>query len=83
MIKKATLHPSRIGCPSLPGTMKGIVMSIGGVKDVAIVYEERSLLVTFDDAATSVEAIVKKIGEETGIAMGSDIRGGEDRGATC
>ena len=60
MIKATTFHPSRIGCPSLPGTMKGIVGSMPGVKDVAVRYEERSLDVTFDDAEISEEEIVKK-----------------------
>ncbi|MDP2664540.1 MAG: cation transporter [bacterium] len=69
MIKTITLHPSRIGCPSIPGTMKGIVMSIPGVEDVKVRYEERSLDVTFDEAKTSENEIIKKIGQEMGLAM--------------
>lgn len=69
MVKKITLHPSRIGCPSLPGTMKGIVMSMEGVLEVNVRYEERSLDVTFDDEKTSSQAIIKKIGGELGLMM--------------
>lgn len=69
MIQKVTFHPSRIGCPSLPGTMKGMVHSIAGVKDVKVRYEDRSLDVTFDDVQTSPEEIIMKIGQELGLAM--------------
>lgn len=44
-------------------------MSIKGVKEVKVKYEERSLEVTFDDAETSEDEITKKIGEEMGLAM--------------
>ncbi len=69
MIKTITLHPSRIGCPSLPGTMKGIVSSFPGVRDVKVRYEERSLDVTFEDAQTSEREFIRKIGEELGLSM--------------
>ena len=69
MIKTVTLHPSRIGCPSLPGTMKGIINSMPGVEEVKVRYEERSLDVIYDDSQTSGEEIVKKIGQELGLAM--------------
>lgn len=69
MIKTITLHPSRIGCPSLPGTMKGIVVSLTGVRDVRVRYEERSLDVTFDDTQITPEAIIKTIGRELGLTM--------------
>lgn len=69
MIKIFTLHPSRIGCPSIPATIKGIIMSQKGVKEVKVRYEDRSLDVTFDDTKISTEEIIKKIGAETGLAM--------------
>lgn len=69
MIKKITLHPSRIGCPSLPGTMKGIIISMEGVKEVDVRYEDRSLDVTFDDEKISSQTIIKKIGQELGLMM--------------
>ncbi len=69
MIRSVTFHPSRIGCPSIPGTMKGMVHSIKGVKEVKVRYEDRSLDVTFDDSLTSDQEIIKKIGQEMGLAM--------------
>ena len=69
MIQTITLHPSRIGCPSLPGTMKGIISSMPGVQEVKVRYEERSLDITLDNTKTSAEEIVKKIGQELGLAM--------------
>jgi len=69
MKKDITLHPSRIGCPSIPGTMKGIVFSIDGVERVDVRYEERSLDITFDTEKTSVDGIIAEIGKEMGVAM--------------
>ena len=69
MVKKITLHPSRIGCPSIPGTMKGIIISMKGVEDVIVRYEDRSVDVTFDDTQTSVEQIIKAVGAEMGLAL--------------
>lgn len=86
MITKTTLHPSRIGCPSIPGTMKGIVLSIKGVKDVKVRYENRSLDIAFDDAETSAGAIIKKIGEEMGLALEEgkpDARASGNAAETC
>ena len=69
MIRTQTFHPSRIGCPSIPGTMKGIVMGVPGVSEVKIRYEDRSIDVTFDDDKTSPAVIIKEIGREMGLAM--------------
>ena len=69
MIKKVTLHPSRIGCPSIPGTMKGMVHSLPGVREVNVRYEDRSLDITFDDAQTSPQEIIKRIGQEMGLSL--------------
>lgn len=69
MSKTVTLHPSRIGCPSIPGTMKGIIVSTPGVEKVDVRYEDRSLDVTFREEETSPEEIIRRIGEEMGIAM--------------
>lgn len=82
MIKAVVLNPSRIGCPSIPGTMKGMIMSIKGVKEVKIRYEERSLEVTFDDTETGEEEITKKIGAEMGLAMKSG-DGNKDGGSAA
>lgn len=77
MIKTITLNPSRIGCPSVPGTMKGVIMSAKGVRDVKVNYEARSLDVTFDDSETSEEEIIKKVGQEMGLALESNSTSGE------
>lgn len=69
MIKTMTFRPSRIGCPSIPGTVKGIMMSMPGVEDAKIHYEERSVDVRFDDAKVSQQDITKKIGAEMGLAF--------------
>ena len=69
MIKTITLHPSRIGCPSIPGTMKGIIMSLPGVSDVKVRYEDRSIDITFEDEKVSAEKIKEIIGKEMGLAM--------------
>ncbi len=69
MLKTVTFRPSRIGCPSIPGTMKGIIISLPGVKDVKINYDERSADITFDSEKIKEEDISKKIGEEMGLAF--------------
>ena len=86
MIRTKTFHPSRIGCPSIPGTMKGIVMGIPGVSEVKVRYEDRSIDVRFDDEKTSAAGIIKEIGREMGLAMQVGEDGGrKDGGAaeTC
>lgn len=55
-------------------------MSMKGVKEVTVRYEERSLDVTFDDTETSEDEIVKKIGQEMGLALQSDGKGGSEKG---
>lgn len=82
-MKSITLHPSRIGCPSIPGTMKGIVTSIPGVTAVKVRYEDRSIDVTFDDAKTSVDAIIDAIGTEMGLAMEVGEDGGKKEGGAA
>lgn len=84
-MKTATLTPSRIGCPSIPGTMKGIVNSIEGVDSVTIHYEERSLDVTYDEDVTSVDEIITAVGKEMGLALREgDTASEEERAAdTC
>ena len=83
MIKTITLHPSRIGCPSLPGTMKGIISSFPGVQDVKVRYEERSLDITFDENQTSEQEFIKKIGEELGLAMEVGETSGKKEGSVA
>ncbi len=87
MIKTVTFYPSRIGCPSIPGTVKGIISSLPGVGEVKVRYEERAVEVIFDDEKIAPEAISKKIGEEMGLAF--EVRdtppdqGGPSAAETC
>ncbi len=69
MPKTILLVPSRIGCPSIPGTMKGIIGSIKGVKEVKVNYDDRSLAITIEEGEITPEIIIKKIGEELGLAV--------------
>ena len=69
MTKTVTFRPSRIGCPSIPGTIKGIILSIKGTSDVTIHYETQMIDVTFDDTQTNELAIVQAIGKEMGLAF--------------
>lgn len=85
-MKTIALHPSRIGCPSIPGTMKGMMLSIPGVSSVTVRYEDRSLDVAFDETKVSADEIIKKIGEETGLALEVGEPGASKEGgaaATC
>lgn len=83
MIKKTTLHPSRIGCPSIPGTMKGIVMSLPGVSGVSVRYEDRSIDVTFDDEKISAADIIAVIGREMGLSMEEGDEGAKKEGGAA
>lgn len=79
-LRTVTLHPSRIGCPSIPGTMKGMILSFKGVREVVIHYQQRSLDVTFDDAETSEQNIIQAIGKEMGLALHTEEHhAGKDR----
>lgn len=49
--------------------MMGIVRSLSGVSDVAVRYDDRSLDVTFDDDLLSEQDIIKKVGQELGLAL--------------
>ena len=59
-------------------------MSIPGVEDVKVRYEERSLDITFDESKTSQEEIIKKIGQEMGLAMeAADTHGAKKDGSAA
>ena len=78
-----TLHPSRIGCPSLPGTMKGMMLSLKGVRAAAVRYEDRSVDVTFNDEETSADEIIKMIGREMGLALERGAPGASKEGGAA
>ena len=83
MIKTITLRPSRIGCPSIPGAMKGIVSSLSGVADVRVRYEDRSIDVSFDEEKIGVQKIIETIGREIGLAMEVGEDGGKKEGGSA
>ncbi|MEK7208285.1 MAG: hypothetical protein AAB699_01920 [Patescibacteria group bacterium] len=80
MIKKVTFHPSRIGCPSIPAQMMGMIRSLPGTIDVSVRYDDRSLDVTFDDTKLSPADIIKKVGQELGLALWVGAPGGRLKG---
>ena len=49
----------RMDCPTCPVTIKKALMKDPGVSRVAVHYDQKRLDVSFDDAKTSVEAILK------------------------
>lgn len=49
--------------------MKGIIMSVNGVQDVVVHYENRSVDVTFNDQEATIEGIIKAVGDEMGLAL--------------
>ena len=44
-------------------------MSVKDVQDVVVRYEDRSVDVTFDDNKTTIEQIIKAVGDEMGLAL--------------
>ena len=80
MIKKVTFHPSRIGCPSIPAQMKGIIRSLPGVAEVDVRYDDRSLDVTFDDGKLTERDIIQEVGETLGLALRVGVPGGKIEG---
>lgn len=68
MQTKITLYPARANCPSIAGTMKGIIMSIVGVEQVTVNYEAKTIAVTFDNLQTNSQSIIDAIGLEMGLA---------------
>ncbi len=45
--------------PNLPITVKKALEKVSGVSKVEVRYEKKQVLVTFDDAKTNTEALVK------------------------
>lgn len=64
-----TLFPLRSNCPSLSGSLIGIIRSLDGVHAVRAHYDTRALEIAFDEAVLSLEDIIAAIGRETGRAF--------------
>ncbi len=52
-----TLSVPGMTCAACPITVKMALTRVAGVKKAEVSYERREAVVTFDDAATSVEAL--------------------------
>jgi mercuric ion binding protein len=54
-----TLNVPGMTCPACPITIKKALEKVQGVSKVDVRYEKKQVLVTFDDARTNTDALVK------------------------
>ena len=54
-----TLNVSGMTCPACPITVKKALEKVPGVSKVEVRFENKQVLVTFDDAKTNTDALVK------------------------
>jgi len=54
-----TLNVSGMTCPACPITVKKALEKVSGVSKVEVRYEKKRVLVTFDDAKTNTNALMK------------------------
>ncbi len=54
-----TLNVSGMTCPACPITVKKALEKVPGVSKVHVRFEKKQVLVTFDDAKTNTDALVK------------------------
>jgi mercuric ion binding protein len=54
-----TLNVSGMTCATCPITVKKALQKVPGVSKVEVRYEKKQVLVTFDDAKTNTDALVK------------------------
>jgi mercuric ion binding protein len=57
--KSLTLAVPGMTCPTCPVTIKKALMKEQGVASVAVRYEKKELIVSFDDTKTTPDAIMK------------------------
>jgi periplasmic mercuric ion binding protein len=57
--KTVTLNVSGMTCAACPITVKKALEKVGGVSKVEVQFEKKQVLVTFDDAKTNTDALVK------------------------
>ena len=57
--KSVTLAVPGMTCPTCPVTIKKVLMKEQGVVSVTVHYEKKELIVSFDDAKTTPDAIMK------------------------
>jgi periplasmic mercuric ion binding protein len=57
--KTVTLNVSGMTCAACPITVKKALEKVGGVSKVEVQFEKKQVLVTFDDAKTNTDVLVK------------------------
>ena len=57
--KTVTLNVSKMTCEACPITVKKALQKVPGVSKIDVLYEKKQAVVTFDDAKTNVDALVK------------------------
>ena len=57
--KTVTLNVSGMTCEACPVTVKKALQKVPGVSNIDVQYEKKQVVVTFDEAKTNVDALVK------------------------
>jgi mercuric ion binding protein len=57
--KTVTLSVSGMTCEACPITVKKALQRVPGVSKVDVLYENKQVVVTFDDSKTNTDALVK------------------------
>jgi periplasmic mercuric ion binding protein len=57
--KTVTLNVSGMTCEACPVTVRKALQKVPGVSKIEVQYEKKQVVVTFDDAKTNVDALVK------------------------
>lgn len=57
--RTVTLKVSGMTCEACPITVKKALQKVQGVSKIEVRYEKKRVLVTFDDAKTNADALVK------------------------
>lgn len=58
-LRTVTLHVSHMICTACPVTVKKVLEKVPGVTNIAVSLEKKEAVVTFDDARTNTNALVK------------------------
>jgi mercuric ion binding protein len=56
--RTVTLAVSNMYCAACPHTVKASLAAVPGVKTVVVSYKDKTAVVTYDDAATEVKALI-------------------------
>lgn len=58
-MKTVTLSVPGMTCAACPFTVKAALSKVEGVSKIDVIFDKREATVTFDDAKTSVQALMK------------------------